>query len=435
MRPRVLILFENLGMGHQRMADILADILHDAMKVDIVSRAGTELLNAASGQAVVDFWNFLLRKHWIAAADYLVNWLARLFELPFEDLFDPPRFFAKLDEIQPNIILCTADLYGKMLAAYAAPRGIPLYIVVTDISVYMDLVNPYATHLCYFEETAAAVRAFDVSYAYFTHRLLPSSHIKHKLLYLCKLWNDHLLHPRTRSMFREAGMSAPPKNACRCITLGPLAERKHFQQPNIDAFKEQLGLNRETDTVLIASGSIGGRFVRDMVNHLCTGAQRPLNLLVMCGKDEATCRTLQSRQLRPDIRVYPQGFVDNFHQFLAVSDCIICRPSASVFIESLVARTPVIAYGRVLSNDRGSLTLMAKHGLGEHVHKKRDLLPALESVLTHKTRYTANIDAFLANYPASYKDMAAIITTEIRHALGIEDTAPLKPWPTCSNPS
>ena len=48
---------------------------------------------------------------------------------------------------------------------------------------------------------------------------------------------------------------------------------------------------------------------------------------------------------------------------------------------------------------------------------KRELVPTIERVLRDNARYKRNIDAFLAEYPPTYEEMARVIVDEIRGAL------------------
>ncbi|MBN2311787.1 MAG: hypothetical protein JXR94_22600 [Candidatus Hydrogenedentes bacterium] len=418
-KPRVLIVYETMGMGHRRMADIFATVIEDAFDVEIVSLPGSEILGSTAVSAIVDLWNYLLRKAHFRAADLLINSLGRLFALPIGDAFDVTRFLAALDDIHPDLIVSAADVYSKALGTYCRENHIPLYLAIADISVYHDVVNPVATHLCYFHETADAVQSFDLSRAYFRDPLGRSTPLLAKLRYLLRYWNDHILHARSRPMAHgvEEGVPLSP-NGVRCIAVGPLAKAACFRVHNREQIAERLGLRAGRRNILIASGSIGGRLLDDVVTCLCAGWRDPANLLVMCGNDDALYAKIQAFGTRnPHLDIHAFHWVDNFDDFLAIADCVIGRHSASVFVDSLVMRIPCIAYGYVLANDCGTAALIQKHHLGEMAPTKGDLVPALRSVLENRAQYVDNIDRFLAEYAATYDGISEGIVQDLRAAL------------------
>ena len=118
-KQRVLIIFEKLGMGHLRMAQLFRDIIQDSMDVEIVLMTGSDILGAAFMRALVKIWNGMLRKNWIGPADFIVNTFARTVLMPISDALDLKQFCAVLDKVQPDLIISTADGYSKALGTSA----------------------------------------------------------------------------------------------------------------------------------------------------------------------------------------------------------------------------------------------------------------------------------------------------------------------------
>ena len=413
MKNKILVVYEKLGMGHKRMADIVNQMLTESFDAEVVLKTGSELVGTTTVNAFVAFWNWLLRNSLFRTADILVNTFARLFPMTLGDAFDIRHFFSVMDEIRPQLIVSTADIYNKALGAYAAERGLPLFIFIADISVYHDVVNKHAVHFCYFKETIEALQRFDLSRTYFSCCLDESTTIARKTGYLFRYWYDHILHPYSRPMRHDiTECSSAAKNKLKCIAFGPLAKRASFQPHDKEKIAAKLRIKNDADNILIASGSIGGRLVLDIVQILSSRLVRPCNLLVMCGNDTRLYQEMK-RLAKTHPHVYPYPWVYNFDEFMAVSACMVGRHSASVFVDSLVARVPCVAFGYVLKNDSGTASMIKKYGTGEVVRGTEGLVRAVTSVLDDRSRYVQNIDAFLQSYPKSHAEMKSIVINEI----------------------
>ena len=111
--------------------------------------------------------------------------------------------FARLDEVKPDAIICTTDGYAKALGLYAEECSIPLYIVITEFTMFADLANPAATHICYFPETINAIRSYRLEDAFFSERLSRSSSLSEKLRYVARVYRDRLAAGGARSIYRN----------------------------------------------------------------------------------------------------------------------------------------------------------------------------------------------------------------------------------------
>lgn len=122
-----------------------------------------------------------------------------------------------------------------------------------------------------------------------------------------------------------------------------------------------------------------------------------------------------------NVNVMPYEYVDNFDEFLAAADCVVARPSAGIFIESLLNRVPTIALGDVPSNDKGSLAIIEEYGVGEICPSPGPLATTLEHVLRNRARYVGNIDNLLASVPPGFNEKAALLLSDVRAALDAAD--------------
>lgn len=419
---KVLIIYEKMGMGHLRMANIVEQTLKSESDLTIINQAGSDLFGINDVRIIDKLWNFCLRRNWIRIADVLINFMLRILFMPLAEISEVATIHNKLDEINPDIIISTADAWNHVLGSYAYEHKLPFYIIITDMAIFIDLVSPYATHLCYFPETANAIRNYDLHRPYFSTILNRSMTSFQKSHYVLKYYHDYLLGMFTNSIYRNVNQSYPAKNHSSVKITGPMADQKHFIPQNSGDFRRKLGINPAIPTVLISSGSIGGRFLLKIIKDIATGFEEPLNVLVMCGTDQKTYqKILDSRSHHPTLTIIPFQYQDNFEEFLAGSDCVIARPSAGVFVESLLHRTPVIAYGIIAANDQGTLEILNKYRTGEFCAGRKSLAATLRQVLAQKAEYQQRIDHLLTTYELTYESqenhLRSILTQHkiIRH--------------------
>ena len=409
MKKKVLIIYEKMGMGHLRMAQILGDSLKNE-DVEVEICAGSELIQDNSINTVVKLWNFCIRKNYIKTVDLLLNFIFRIFLMPFVEVNSTVTFGNKLAEIKPDIIVSTADGFNRAIGTYAKDNNIPFYIFITEVSLFIDLVNPYATHICYFNETGEAIQNYDFNYTYYSYKLNKDTTFLEKVEYIMKYYKDFVVFGFKNSIFRNPNRQLEQNNEAKFRVVGPLAERKHYSKKDIEKIKEQYGLNNGKDTVILASGSIGGRFLLEMVSAIYKKCERPINLIVVCGKDEKTYEKLKSYSgVSLSVNLMPFKYIDKFDEVLAAADCIIGRPSAGIFIESILNRTPEITFRKATSNDKGTLTMIEKYNMGKVIESKEDLAPALEDILNNKELYVNNIEKLINKYTLSYEDKTELI--------------------------
>jgi UDP-N-acetylglucosamine:LPS N-acetylglucosamine transferase len=417
MSKKVLVVYEKFGMGHLRTARIIEDMLQGE-DAEIMVIAGSEMIESADINTVVRLWNFLIRRNLIKTVDILLNFIARIFLLPFMEVSDTAPYYKKLEEINPDIILSTADGFNKAIGIYAKEKGIPFYIFITEISLFLDLVNPYATHICYFNETGEAIQSYDFTKTYFSFDINKSTTLFEKIEYVLKYYKDFVLQGYKNSIHRNPDRKLDKLNDAKFRLIGPLAEKKHFSEKDITCIKEEFGLNNGRDNVILASGSIGGEFLSEMVELICKDYDKPINLIAICGRDEVVFDKINKFKVsnsNSNINIIPFKYIQSFDKVLAAADCLIGRPSAGIFIESLLNKTPEITFRRATSNDIGTLTMIEKYNIGKVVEDNKEVAAALENVLNNKERYKDNIEKLLSGYCRTYEDKMQLLKDIILH--------------------
>lgn len=389
------------------MAKILQEII--SMDGEVVLVAGSDIRRSKDAKTFVFLWNYLLKKGWTLVADFVLNFLGHLVFLPLGEVQDNQDFLEAIHSLDPAILISTADAFNHQLASFAKKRGIPFFLVVTDIAVYYDLVHPFALHVCYLEETKHALQSFELTHPYY-ESIHEKTTLGAKLSYLLRVYGTFLRRGVRRSMYQKPSPSSLEKNAVTCLVTGPLAEKKHFEKKDAKQLKGKYQIKKDIPTVLLASGSLGGKLLETMVRHLKKKMDIPLNLLVMCGNDQNLYERMQTEKKDHSfVTLYPFPFTSSFDEFLEMADCILIRPSAGVFMECLVKRKPVVTFKRATSNDRGTLHILSTYQVGRICEGYGDLVSSLKDVLEKKVFYEEKIAAFLSRYPSTWEEKQALV--------------------------
>ncbi|MBL1177007.1 MAG: hypothetical protein FWK01_18270 [Pantanalinema sp. GBBB05] len=407
-QPKVLIIYERSGMGHEVMATILAEQILPNAEVEIVKSTITELLQDPFSEWLtktwVAAWNFFMRHNWSNVADALINYGMRLLLLPIGEVSAVKAVHQALDQLAPDILICTADTAGKCLGSWAKAQQIPFFLIITDLSIFIDLVSPDAIHLCYFPETVTAIHSFPLTLTYWSSELNRSSSLFSKLQFIGRYLHDFVIHYAQNRIYRNIDRNYPSQNQVACQVIGPLREAKHFTPRNQKTLRRQFDLPPTATCILVISGSLGGHFCIKSLKALQQLTFGDGVVIVACGQDQPL-RTKVDRLAAqtPNCQVRSLGFVDNLHEWMSAVDVVLARPSAGVLLEALLARTPLLLPNHAAANDRGAVSFVENHQLGECFRNWQDLQLKLDRLLNEKAHYQRRIDALLKNYPSTFE--------------------------------
>jgi hypothetical protein len=179
--------------------------------------------------------------------------------------------------------------------------------------------------------------------------------------------------------------------------IAPLAERiwpvsgmivhpRFYESNSIDRAQERrkLGLDPDLPTGLVLFGGYGSRVMLKVAERIAQ-ARMPLQLICLCGRNDALFRKLQSLSL--PYRAHVQGFTENVVYFMMLSDFLIGKPGPGSISEALAMRLPVIVHTswRTLAHERFNARWIEEQGVGMATKRIRDLPPTIEQVLRPAT--------------------------------------------------
>jgi len=169
------------------------------------------------------------------------------------------------------------------------------------------------------------------------------------------------------------------------------------------SLSKKIGISPQKFTVLVVSGGFGVGPVETLVSHLLQN--RELQLLVVCGHNPSLYRRLKTRTADAGPRVALYGFVNNMHELMSVSDCMVSKSGGLTMSEALAKRLPIFILYPIPGQETGNRDVLLRHQAAFSVRNIRDLkerfldLGFLQKELEKIKRH---IDAFRQRHTAEH---------------------------------
>ncbi len=141
------------------------------------------------------------------------------------------------------------------------------------------------------------------------------------------------------------------------IPIDPRFADKHDK----DASKEKIGLKRDLYTVLVMGGGEGAGNIGEIVDRLNKEAGG-LQLIVICGRNEALKSKLESMKLNFPSKIY--GFTNEVPEIMDASDIIITKGGPGAIFEALAKDLPMIITSWLPGQEEGNVKYVLEHKIG-----------------------------------------------------------------------
>ncbi|TAK34984.1 MAG: glycosyltransferase [Chloroflexota bacterium] len=175
------------------------------------------------------------------------------------------------------------------------------------------------------------------------------------------------------------GLMARGADPARIHVLGlPIDERFGCVHDMPSELRAQLGLRTDLPVVLLSGGGEGAGPLVTSIEAI-SSASMPLQLMVVCGRNQRVLRQIQSRRFQ--IPVQTLGFVDNMPQLLHAAD-VVCLKAGSVSVaEALVAHRPIVVLRELPGQEKGNGRLVVDNHRGFQARTTRELVQALRTLI------------------------------------------------------
>ena len=216
---------------------------------------------------------------------------------------------------------------------------------------------------------------------------------------------DHYLVPTEEA--RQRALENHIVSERISITGQPVAPDFNARVQQGRTMRAELGLDVNRPTALLMGGGDGmGRLVQTAT--AIAQSNLPLQLVVVCGRNEAARETLSKIESTIPIKVL--GFCETVPEWMGAADILITKAGPGTICEGFIAGLPIILYDAVPGQESGNIELVVQKGAGAWCPSPQQVVKQLQQWLTapDAMQHAAQASASLAK-PNSALDIAQIV--------------------------
>jgi processive 1,2-diacylglycerol beta-glucosyltransferase len=144
--------------------------------------------------------------------------------------------------------------------------------------------------------------------------------------------------------------------------------------------RHQLGLAADTPVVLAMAGSNAALGRLPEATRALLAAPRPVQGLVVCGRDAALQARL--RHLTNGTGIRTLGYPCDVHLLMAAADVLVTKAGGMTLAEAAAAELPLILFGSLPGQERQNERFAARAGIAFAARSRRELALVLERALS-----------------------------------------------------
>ena len=342
---KVHILFHDAGGGHRNAAVALQTVLaqqHRPWQVELVQfqelTDKLDVLRRLTGIRIQEQYNVILQNGWTLGAVVLLRLLQatiRLFHRPLVRLLED--FWSKnpADLLVSVIPHFNREIYDSW--NNACP-GRPFVTIITDLADYPPhfWIEPIKAQYI----IAGTQRAVEQAKA--------------------------IGHDDAR-VFATSGMILRPD---------------FYVPDNSDplTLRAELGLQPNLPTAIVLFGGHGSKVMFDITERL-DAAHVPVQLILICGRNQALAAKLSARKWRMPVNVI--GFTKEIHKWMRAADFLIGKPGPGCIAEAMVRKLPVLieCNSWTLPQERYNAEWVLEKRVGIVLHSFKEIVDGVRQML------------------------------------------------------
>jgi 1,2-diacylglycerol 3-beta-galactosyltransferase len=180
------------------------------------------------------------------------------------------------------------------------------------------------------------------------------------------------------------------------LTSGMILRPDFYMQDNSDPvdLRREMGLRTDLLTAIVLFGGHGSKVMYDITEKL-DAAGLPLQLILICGRNEELAGKLRARQWK--LPVYVIGFTKEVHKLMRAADFLIGKPGPGSIAEAMVRKLPVLieCNAWTLPQERYNAEWVRKKRVGIVLKSFRDVVEGVQTMLEPATlaEFRKNVSA------------------------------------------
>ena len=391
---RILVLTSSTGAGHDARAQAFAEWCFELYRHEVDVRI-EQMLEKSSGffRVGVRFYNWIQKKSpWVHKAFFLFVELLSLLNRRSVSV-GRAYYESVLRAYQPHLVFSVHDClnrgYFQLAKKTLGPDGVRCATYCGEFSggfgYSINWVEPTAD--LYISRTATA-----------------------------------------RDYAVKLGM-APERTRVRGYLMKPRAYLEILvAEARTEFIEEKLELRSDLFTVFLATGGNGANNHLELLPKLLRHADR-VQAIVICGKNrEAYNQLVHWRSEHPELNCYVDGFSEEVHLLLQVSDAIVTRGGTTTCAKALHFRCPIIfnAMGGVMPQEELTVKFFQRGAGVELIADAGDFGRIIDSWFADRSVY----ERLRANYlKLRYEENPTVVIEELVNLAQEVSGTQLKPGP------
>ena len=377
-RVRILVLTSSTGAGHDARAQAFAEWCFELYRHDVEVRI-EQMLEKSSGffKLGVEFYNWIQKKSpWLHKGFFLfVELLSFLNKRSVS--FGRAYYETVLREYQPHLVFSVHDCLNRGYFQLAR-----------------KILGP-ANVRC-----ATYCGEFSGGFGYSVNWVEPSADLYVSRTATARDYAVNLGMPRERTRVR--GHMMQPRHHTEVLKA---EVRTAF-------IEEKLELRSDLFTVFLATGGNGANNHLDLLPKLLPYADR-LQAVVICGRNrEAYNQLVHWRTEHPELNCFVDGFSEEVHLLMQVSDAIVTRGGTTTCAKALHFRCPIIfnAIGGIMPQEELTVKYFRNGEGAELIGNAADFGRIIDSWMANRRNY----DRLRANFlKLRYDEDTTLVVTEL----------------------
>jgi Glycosyltransferase family 28 C-terminal domain len=166
------------------------------------------------------------------------------------------------------------------------------------------------------------------------------------------------------------------------LTSGMILRPDFYVEDNSDpvALRREMGLREDLPTAIVLFGGHGSKVMYDITEKL-DAAGLPLQLILICGRNEELAAKLRARQWKMPIHVV--GFTKEVHKLMRAADFLIGKPGPGSIAEAMVRKLPVLieCNAWTLPQERYNAEWVKEKGVGIVLNSFQEVVTGVQKML------------------------------------------------------
>ena len=302
---KIHILFHDAGGGHRNAAVALKAVCEQEQRpweINLVQfqelTDHLDVLRRLTGIRIEEQYNILLRNGWTWGSEHLLRILQltiRIFHRPMVKLL--ANYWL---EHPADLLISVIPHFNREIAeswASVYPER-PFVTVITDLADFPPRfwIEPVGEQIVVAGSERAAKQARDFGKS------------------------------EGKNLFQASGMILRPEFYAQ-------------QKESCAAMRRQLGLDLKLPTAIVLFGGYGSNVIYEISQQM-DAARLPLQLILICGKNDKLAERLRARQW--NIPVHVVGFTREVNRLMHASDFLIGKPGPGSIAEAIISGLPVL---------------------------------------------------------------------------------------------